>query len=126
MIAQLRSAIVSIGSGITGLTGGFWYLEASESTKLPYAVLSFVTNTTDRDTANIFEEVYFQINLYDKSGSNIEIIKESILDAFDDSESKFTLVNYKLDRIDRQVIRAMKADRVFQISIQYKISLTKK
>lgn len=126
MNSELRTAIAEIGNSISELTGGFWYLEAKQITKFPYSVFYFITNVNSRDTHSKFEEFYLQINIYDRDGENIELIKEKIFQGFDDSENKFNLGSYFFERIEKQFTRATKADGIFQISIQYKIELTKK
>ena len=123
MLTELRTAIA--GKTITGLTGGLWYLEASGKS-FPYAVFSFISNPSSRDSVNNFEDYYLQINLYDTDGSRIETTRKTITDVFDDSEASFSLANYHFERIERQFSRALKVDKVYQIVIQYKIELTHK
>lgn len=125
MITELRTQIAAKGNAIPELTGRFWYLEAVEKSAYPYAVFSFITNNLSRDSASKFEEFYLQINIYDEDGENIELIKDKLIYVFDDSEASFLLTDYFFDRIERQLIRAITTD-VYQITLQYKIDLTKK
>ena len=125
MNKELREALYTKGAAVTALTGGFWYLEADKAV-YPYAVMSFVTNTNDRDSAVKFETYYLQINIYDTNGKNIETVKEAITTSFDDCESSMTLASWYVIDFSRQFAHAMKVDKVFQISIQYKIELQKK
>lgn len=126
MTTELRTAIESKGSLIEGLSERFFYLEAPQKVSFPYSVFSFVTNLPTRDSASKFEDYYLQINLYDKNGIRIELIKERFINEFDDSEASFSLPSYHFDRIERQFAKPLKVDKVFQISFQYKIELTKK
>ena len=126
MNSELRKAIYNLGKNITGLNGGFWYIEAPQKTPFPYAVFSFVSNPFSRDTASKFEDYYLQINIYDKSASNIETIKYNFTNTFDDSESNFSLNSWLFERIERQFAIGRKIDKTFMISLQYKIELTKK
>lgn len=126
MNSELRIALYNRGSLVEGLNGGFWYIEAPQDVSYPYAVLSFVNNPFSRDSENKFEEYYIQINIYSKSGTEIETIKENVVSLFDDSESNYLLDSYYFERIERQFANARKLDDVYQISIQYKIELTKK
>lgn len=125
MITELREQIAAKGNSITGLTGGFWYLEAPKKCSYPYSVFSFIDNVPSRDSASKFEEYYLQINIYDEDGENIEIIKEKMIAEFDDSEADFNMTDYFFDRIERKFVKPISTD-VFQIAIQYKIELTKK
>lgn len=125
MITEIRNKIYSLGSVITGLSGKFYYLEAPQSTKRPYAVFSLVTNTQERDTASKFEEIYFQINHYGENAAALETIAKASRAKFEDSESGWSLSEYHLDRIEFQLSRDAKFGDVFQITHQYKIELTK-
>lgn len=125
MITELREQIATKGNSILELSGGFWYLEAPQKVSYPYSVFSFIDAVSSRDSASKFEQFYLQINIYDEDGENIEIIKEEIINEFDDSESDFTLSEYFFDRIERQFVKPISTN-VFQIAIQYKIDLTKK
>lgn len=126
MTTELRTAIQTKGNAIAGLSGQMWYLEAPPKTGYPYSVFSFVTNTESRDSINKFEKYYLQINIYDTDGERIETIKERIKNLFDDSEKSFSLPSYNVDSVDFAFARAMKVDKVYQITVQYKIDLTKK
>lgn len=125
MIAEVRNRIYSLGSEITGLGGRFYFIEAPQNTSKPYAVFSLITNPTFRDSATRFEEIYFQINLYGDSLAALETIENLTKLKFDDAESVFTLTNYHCDRIERELTRNAKYDKVFQLTIQYKLELTK-
>lgn len=125
MIAEVRNKIYSLGSEITGLGGRFYFIEAPQNPTKPYAVFSLITNPTYRDTASRFEEIYFQINLYGDSLAALETIENLTKQKFDDAESVFTLTNYHCDRIERELTRNAKFDTVFQLTIQYKLELTK-
>jgi len=125
VIPELRTAIVTIGKTITGLSNRFYWLEAPRDTEYPYAVLSTYGNPQSRDTATKFEEVYINISYYDKSAAGVETIAASGRSKFDDSESSFLLIENKVDRIERLNSRDGKIDKVFMISDQYKIELTK-
>jgi hypothetical protein len=125
MITEVRNKIYSLGSAITGLSGRFYYLEAPQGVAKPYAVFSLIANPTSRDTASRFEEIYFQINLYGDSLSTLETIENLTKQKFDDSESDISLTAYHCDRIERELTRNAKYDTVFQITIQYKLELTK-
>jgi len=125
MTTELREQIATKGNSITELTGGFWYLEASQKVNYPYSVFSFIDNISSRDSASKFEEYYLQINIYDEDGESIEIIKEKIIAEFDDSEADFNLTDYYFERIDRRFVKPVPTDN-YQITIQYKIELTKK
>jgi len=126
MNTELRTAIENKGRLIEGLSERFYYMEAPETVEYPYSVFSFVTNLPSRDSATKFEDFYLQINLYDTNGIRIELMKERFFSAFDDSERDYALPSYNFDRIERQFAKPLKADKVFQISFQYKIELTKK
>ncbi len=126
MNKELREAIYQKGSMINALGGGFWYMEAPQKAAHPYAVFSFVSNPMSRDTATKFEDYYLQINIYDKDGANIEVLKERITEAFDDSEKDFSLDSWHFERIERQFVTERKIEDVFMVTIQYKIELTKK
>jgi hypothetical protein len=125
MITEVRNKIYSLGSAVVGLGGRFYYVEAPQGSPKPYAVFSLITNPTYRDTASRFEEIYFQINLYGESLAALETIEKLIKDKFDDAESVFTLTAYHCDRIERELTRNAKFDTVFQLTIQYKLELTK-
>lgn len=125
MIPELRTALVTVGKTITGLSSRFYWLEAPVDTDYPYAVVSTYGNPQSRDTASKFEEVYININYYDKSASGVETIAAAGRSKFDDSESLFSLTVFKFDRIERLNSRDGKLDKVFMISDQYKIELTK-
>ena len=125
MIAEVRNKIYTLGSAITGLSSRFYYLEAPQNTPKPYAVFSLIANPASRDTVTKFEEIYFQINLYGDSLSALETIENLTKQKFDDCESTFTLSGYHCDRIERELTRNAKYDRVFQLTIQYKLELTK-
>jgi hypothetical protein len=125
MTTELREQIATKGNTIAELTGGFWYLEAPQKVSYPYSVFSFVDNISSRDSASKFEEYYLQINIYDEDGENIEIIKEKMISEFDDSETDFNLTDYYFERIDRRFVKPVPTDN-YQITIQYKIELTKK
>lgn len=125
MIAEVRNRIYSLGSAITGLGGRFYYIEAPQGVTKPYAVFSLITNPTSRDTTTRFEEIYFQINLYGDSLTALETIENLTKQKFDDCESAFTLTTYHCDRIERELTRNAKYERVFQLTIQYKLELTK-
>lgn len=125
MIPELRQAIVTIGKTITGLSQRFYWLEAPGDTEYPYSVLSTYGNPQSRDTATKFEEVYINISYYAKSADGVETIATAGRDKFDDKESSFSLTGYKLDRIEKINSRDGKLDKVFTISDQYKIELTK-
>jgi hypothetical protein len=125
MTTELREQIATKGNSITELTGGFWYMETPQKVSYPYSVFSFVDNIPSRDSATKFEDFYLQINIYDEDGENIEVIKEKMINEFDDSEADFNLTDYFFDRIERQFIKPISTD-VFQIATQYKIELTKK
>ena len=125
MITEVRTKIFTLGSAIAGLTGGFYYLEAPQNTARPYAVFSLIANPTSRDTASRFEEIYFQINLYGDSLTALETIENLTKQKFDDCESSFTLTAYHCDRIERELTRNAKYERIFQLTIQYKLELTK-
>lgn len=126
MISDLRKAIAKRLEKTPALLGGFWYVEAPQKSAYPYAVFSFVTATDERDTASRFETVYLQINVYHKDGAKVETAADLVMSKFDDAESAFNMASYHLERIDRQFRRAMKAEEVFIITIQYKIELTRK
>lgn len=125
MIAEIRTGIYTLGAAITGLTGGFWWLEAPQGTAFPYAVFSQVTHIQDRDTASKFEEIYFQINHYANSAAALETIAKASKAKFEDSENDWTLTEYHLDRIEFQLSRESKNGDVFQTTHQYKLELTK-
>jgi exopolyphosphatase/pppGpp-phosphohydrolase len=127
MIPELRKAIYDIGKTITGLSGRFYFLEAPRNVDYPYAVFSQVANTNSRDTASNFEEVFININFYAESAASAETIANAGKAKFDDSENLFVpeLVEYHLDRIERQLTRVQKLDDVFMVSLQYKLELTK-
>lgn len=125
MIPELRTALVTVGKTITGLSQRFYWLEAPGDTGYPYAVLSTYGNPQSRDTATKFEDVYININYYDKSAAGVETIAAAGRSKFDDSESSFSLSAYKLDRIEKINSRDGKLDKVFMVSDQYKIELTK-
>lgn len=125
MITEVRARIFTLGSAIAGLTGGFYYLEAPQKTEKPYAVFSLIANPTSRDTASRFEEIYFQINLYGDELAALETIENLTKQKFDDCEDAFTLTTFHCDRIERQLTRNAKFDKIFQLTIQYKLELTK-
>lgn len=125
MITEVRNKIYSLGSAITGLSGRFYYLEAPQDVVKPYAVFSLITNPTYRDTASRFEEIYFQINIFGETLTALETIENLTKQKFDDAESVFTLAAYHCDRIERELTRNAKFDTVFQLTIQYKLELTK-
>jgi len=125
MITEVRKKIYSLGSAITGLSGRFYYLEAPQGCPKPYAVFSLITNPVTRDTCSTFEDIYFQINLYGESLTALETIENLTKQKFDDSESSFSLTAYHCNRIERELTRNAKYDTVFQITIQYKLELTK-
>ena len=127
MIAELRKSIYDIGKTITGLGQRFYFTEAPSEVEYPYAVFSQVSNPASRDTATKFEDVYININYYDKTAAGVETIAEAGKVKFDDSEFSFNalLNQYHLDRIERQLTRDQKNDDVFMITHQYKLELTK-
>lgn len=125
MIPELRTALVTVGKTITGLSNRFYWLEAPRDVGYPYAVLSTYGNPQSRDTATKFEEVYINISYYDDSAAGVETIAAAGRNKFDDSESSFSLTAYKLDRIERLNSRDGKIDKVFMVSDPYKIELTK-
>ncbi|HYX06829.1 MAG TPA: hypothetical protein VE912_08870, partial [Bacteroidales bacterium] len=115
MIDELRPAIYTKGSGITGLSGGFFYVEAPQSVTDNYSVFSVVTNTNTRDTATKFEKVFLQINVYSLSALTCETLLERMKDEFDDSEAEFSLTSYHLIRIERNFVRGLfKPDEFYQ------------
>ena len=126
MISELRTAIATIGQGLAGFSGGFWYIEAPADCVYPYAVFSVISETNSRDSARVFEEIDFQINVYGLSGTNTELLKERVITAFDDSEGSFSLASYHFERIERTLVRPQKLGKVFMITIQYKINLTRR
>lgn len=125
MIPAVRSGIYALGTTITGLTGGFWWIEAPQETVKPYAVFSQVADPPERDTTTKFENIYFQINFYAASASALETIVTAGKAKFEDSESTLSISGYNVDRIERQFTRDQKLDEVFQTTIQYKLELTK-
>lgn len=125
MITEVRNKIYSLGSAVTGLSGRFYFIEAPQKCSDPYAVFSFVANTFSRDTGSKFEEIYFQINLYGETLSALETIEQLTKQKFDDAEDDFTLTDYHCDRIERQLTRSAKYDKLFQLTLQYKLELTK-
>jgi len=126
MNTELRVALYNRAKDATGLTGGLWYVEAPQSSVYPYAVFSFVNNPFSRDSASKFEEYYLQINIYSDSEAEIETVKDNLIALLDDSESNYTLTSWYFDRIEREFAIPRKLDDIFQISIQYRIELTKK
>lgn len=125
MITEVRTKIFTLGSAVAGLTGGFYYLEAPQTTAKPYGVFSLVANPVSRDTASKFEEIYWQANLYGNDLSALETISKSFREAFEDSEASWSLTSYHLDRIEFEFSREAKYDKIFQITQQYKLELTK-
>ena len=127
MIPELRKAIYDIGKTITGLSSRFYFVEAPRNVGYPYAVFSQVANTNSRDTASDFEDVFININYYAESAAGAEAIAKAGKDKFDDSEALFVpeMIEYHLDRIERQLTRDQKLDDVYMITTQYKLELTK-
>jgi hypothetical protein len=127
MISEVRNRIYSLGSEITGLSNRFFYLEAPRDVANPYAVFSPFGNPTNTDTASRFEEIYFQINLYDEKLNSLETIEKLTKQKFDNAESDFSsLTEYHCDRIERLgVPRQTKLGTVFQITVEYRLDLTK-
>lgn len=125
MITEVRTKIFTLGSSVTGLTGGFYYLEAPQKTAKPYAVFSSVANPVSRDTASKFEEIYWQVNLYGEDLTALELIAKKFREEFEDSESSWSLTAYHLDRIEFESSREAKYEKIFQITQQYKLELTK-
>lgn len=125
MITEVREKLYTLGNSVTGLTGGFYWIEAPQGGSKPYAVASLVANPIERDTASTFETIFFQVNLYGESLTALETVSKSMRDKLEDSELLWTLVTYHVDRIELEFTRDSKFGLVFQITQQYRLELTK-
>lgn len=125
MITEVRTRIFTLANVITGLVNKVFYIEAIQGTAFPYAVFSQVANPVSRDSASMFEEIYFQIDIFDQTASGVEGLTQLVKTKFDDCESAFTLTNYICTRIEREFMRSAKVDNIFQTTLQYRLELTK-
>ncbi|WP_448509299.1 tail completion protein gp17 [Immundisolibacter sp.] len=125
MITEVRNRIYALGSGVTGLSGRFYFMEAPQNTTQPFATFSFITNVASRDSATKFENITFQIDIFGNTLTTIETIEHAIKVTFDEAENVFTLNNYHCDRIEREITNVAKYDNTFQITVQYRLELTK-
>jgi len=126
MNTELRTNIFQIGETITGISGNFYYMEAPKKTDLPYSVFFFVTNPSSRDSVTKFETFFLQINIFDTDAENLELLTKRVREKFDDGEVLFNLPSFHVDRIDHQFSKPLKTDKVYQISMQYKLELSQK
>lgn len=127
MIDELRTAVYNIGSAVTGLTGGFWYVEADQAKDNSYAVFTFITSTESRDTGNKFPKIFLQISIYDVNALTCETLTKRFRAAFDDSEASFSLASYEFIRIELNFQRGLlKPGEKFISVLQYEIDLQKK
>lgn len=125
MITEVRNKIYSLGNAVTGLSGKFFFIQAAQSTAYPYGVFSQVANPMTRDSSSKFEAITFQVDLFGKTIAALEALEALVKQKFDDCESTFTLTNYKCTRIEREFTHSDFTNEVFQITIQYKLDLTK-
>ena len=127
MIDELRPAVYTKCNSVTGLSGGLWWVEASQAATDNYSVFSIVTNTNTRDTATKFEKVFLQINIYSLNPSTLESLTKGMLAKLDDTESSWSLTSYHFIRIERNFVRGpYKPNELYQTVIQYEIDLQKK
>lgn len=127
MNTELRAAIYNIGKEVTGLAGGFWYIEASKDALLPYSVFSNVTSTRDKDSSDKFDFIYLQINGYHKYLSVLENIQKDFENRFDGQRESFTMTNYWLIDIELLFNRGpIKINEVYQFTQQYKLHIQHK
>jgi len=127
MNSELRAAIYNIGKDVTGLTGGFWYIEASQKAAYPYSVFSNVTATREKDSSDNFDFIYLQINGYHTDLNSLESIQKDFETKLDGQKSSFTMANYWLIDIDLQFNRGpIKIDEVYQFTQQYKLHIQHK
>ena len=122
MNSELREAISNTGNQVTRLTGGFWYLAASQDNPLPYAVFSVVSSSTERDTVDEFKFEYLQINIYHTDLEDLETINQEFIDKFHRQKQNFEMLNYWLIDIDLQFDRPQKLEDKFMFTQQYKNS----
>jgi len=126
MITEVRNKIFALANTVVGLVNKVFYVEAIQGTTFPYAVFSQVSNPASRDSASRFEEIYFQISVFAKTASLVESLAALVVAKFDDCETSFILASYWCTRIEKEFTRSDKNEDVFQITIQYKLDLTKK
>ena len=125
MITEVRTRIFALANVVVGLVNKVFYIEAAQGTVFPYATFSQVANPVSRDSASTFEQIYFEIDVFDKTASGVESLAQLIKAKFDNCESAFTLTSYICTRIEREFMRSTKTENIFQITIQYRLELTK-
>ena len=125
MIKQLSDKLYTVGSAVSGITGGMWTFEAADDTVLPYGVLSFITNTKSRDTETEYFEDICQISLYGEDYDTLKTISDAMKTAVE-TVSSYALANYSVMDVTLDFERADKFNDVFRILQQFRFNLHNK
>ena len=119
---ELKTAIVALWDNITFTTDTpLYYVEAPQTTDYQYAVFSFFADTYSFDSGNEWEEVYFQIAIYNDNNSSgqVGVTESEVIEAF---KTTLTTTNYtqiQLVRLNKRY--AQSEDDVWQTIIEYRV-----
>lgn len=103
-----------------------FFIEAPADQVMPYFVISSVTSSVRWDTVTKDDEVYVQINGYEKDLQELEELREEIRALLDNNPGAVTLdAPYLVYDISEQLNRVAKLGDVWQFTLQFKITIQK-
>jgi hypothetical protein len=132
MIAELRSAIETLGLTVTGLSANnFFFDKAPEGTVYPLVIYSEIASTHSWDSVNTYDETFFQFDIRNAGKETeldaAEVIEAAIMAKFDFTTS-LSVSGYNVVICSRQgtpkKTRFPDSD-IWQILIEYRVQLSK-
>jgi len=128
MITDLRTELKTKLD--THFTNRVYFAEAPRNPTLPYATITELPGNRDRDSVDVFSDVFIQINGYSKTLTELETKEVLVNDTLDYKHSTFTLTDYYVIEIELKQFRTTKLDvrpdGIYQFSHTYKVNLQKK